>query len=113
MKTGEAATRLWLAIKNTRLEPKPFGGYEDIGAVFILAVLLGLILRLLARIHFLPRSAMVIFALFHGPTDLVHWVTLTGTGIGYGWMRVASGSTTAPALMHATYNLTLCLLAGA
>jgi membrane protease YdiL (CAAX protease family) len=54
----------------------------------------------------------VIFAVFHGPTDLVHWVTFTGTGIAYGWMRVASGSTTASALMHAAYNLTSCLFAG-
>ena len=225
MKTGETANRLWLAIKNAPLEPEPFWGYDDIGAFFLLAVSSGLILRLLARIHFLARSAIinpgigiqsgvvmflgaglysilrfrygqptlkrlgwvmprtihivtavslgpafaagialylrlrnqiapripiaellvlgfvlgpsleesllrgcilpvlaqttgtipavittaVMFALFHGPTDLVHWVTLIGTGIGYGWMRVASGSTTAPALMHAAYNLSACL----
>lgn len=42
----------------------------------------------------------VIFAFFHGPTDLAHWVAFTATGIAYGGMRVASGSTTAPALMH-------------
>jgi membrane protease YdiL (CAAX protease family) len=55
----------------------------------------------------------VVFAVFHNPMNLVHWVTLTTTGIAYGWMRVASRSTTAPALMHAAYNLALWLLAGA
>jgi membrane protease YdiL (CAAX protease family) len=55
----------------------------------------------------------VVFAVFHAPMDLAHWVTLTATGIAYGWMRVASRTTTAPALMHAAYNLTLWLLVGA
>jgi membrane protease YdiL (CAAX protease family) len=49
----------------------------------------------------------VVFALFHGPTNLAHWVSFTATGIAYGWMRVASRSTTAAALMHAAYNLGL------
>ncbi len=52
-----------------------------------------------------------LFALFHGPTDLVHWVSFTATGIVYGWMRVASCSTTAPVLTHAAYNLSLFLFA--
>jgi membrane protease YdiL (CAAX protease family) len=52
-----------------------------------------------------------LFALFHGPADLAHWVSFTATGAAYGWLRVASRSTTATALMHATYNLTLFLLA--
>jgi membrane protease YdiL (CAAX protease family) len=51
------------------------------------------------------------FALFHGPTDLPHWVSFTTTGLAYGWMRMASRSTIAAALMHATYNLILFLLA--
>src|SRR5215469_16508388 len=59
MKIGEAAHRLWLAIRNARLEPEPFWGYEDIGAFFLLAVSSGLILRLLARTHFLARSEIV------------------------------------------------------
>jgi hypothetical protein len=59
MKTGEAANRLWFAIKNARLAPAPFLGYEDIGAFFLFIVLLGLILRLLAPIHFLARSAII------------------------------------------------------
>jgi membrane protease YdiL (CAAX protease family) len=53
----------------------------------------------------------VLFALFHGPTDLQHWVSFTTTGIAYGWLRVVSRSTTAPAVTHATYNLVLFLLA--
>lgn len=55
----------------------------------------------------------VIFAVFHGPPNLAHCLTFMATGIAYGWMRMASRSTTAPALMHAAYNLTLSLLAGA
>ena len=51
------------------------------------------------------------FALLHQPADLGHWVSFTATGVAYGWIRVASGSTMAPALMHATYNLALCLSA--
>ena len=49
----------------------------------------------------------LLFALFHQPTDLAHWVSFTVTGVAYGWIRVASGSTMAAALMHATYNLAL------
>ena len=215
----------WLVIRNTRFEPHPFWGYEDIGAFLLLAVLLGLILRLLVRFQFLSRSAMdnpsiglqsamvtllgaglyfvlrlrhrqpvlkplgwvvpqmsyiamalmmgpsfaagialylrlrnqvsstipieflilglvfgpileeslfrgcllpllvqttgtlpavivvaVLFALFHRPASPVHWVSFTATGVAYGWLRLASHSTTAPALMHAAYNLSLCLL---
>jgi len=53
----------------------------------------------------------VLFALFHGPTNLEHWVCLTVAGIAYGWLRVASHSTTTAAVTHATYNLFLVLLA--
>ena len=226
MKIAGAENNHWLAIKNARLEPQPFWGYEDIGAFLLLAVLLGLVLRLLVHLQVLSRSAMdnpsvglqsavvtllgaglyfilrlrhrqpvlkplgwvvpkvvyivtavivgpsfaagiamylhlrnrfttpipigdllilglvfgpileesffrgcllpvlvvstgtvpaimitgVVFAVFHGPVDLAHWATLTATGIAYGWMRLASRSIMAPALMHATYNLSLWLL---
>jgi membrane protease YdiL (CAAX protease family) len=224
MKVGEEAKNRWLAIKNARLEPQPFWGYEDIGAFFLLIVSLGLILRLLARFHLLSRSTIinpgvglqsavvaflgaglyfvlrfryrqpvlkplgwvvpqlayiitalivgpsfaagialylrlrnqitppitigellvlglgplleeslfrgcllpvlaqttgtipaviitaVLFALFHGPTNLVHWGSFTAAGIAYGWMRVASRSTTAAAVMHGAYNLSLYLI---
>jgi membrane protease YdiL (CAAX protease family) len=225
---GEAKDQR-LAIRNTRFEPHPFWGYEDIGAFLLLAVLLGLILRLLVRFQFLSQFAIVnpsvalqaavvallgaglyfilrlryrqpvlkplgwiipqmqyivmavmagpsfaagialylrlrnrvpptipisellilglvfgpileeslfrgcllpilaqstgtipavvitafIFAVFHEPTNLAHWLSFTATGIAYGWVRMVSGSTTAPALMHAAYNLTFGLLAGA
>ena len=51
----------------------------------------------------------VLSALLHQPTDLAHWVSFTVTGAAYGWMRIASGSTAAAAVMHATYNLALFL----
>jgi len=227
MKVGQAAKTHWLPISNTRRDPQPFWGYEDIGAFVLLLVSLSLILRLLAHFHFLSRFAImnpsvglqsavvvilivglysvfrfrhrqpvlkslgwvaprmihivaalivgssfaagialylrlrnqsipptptvellvlglilgplleesffrgcllpvvaqttgtipaviiaaVLFALLHGPTNLAHLVSFTGTGIAYGWMRVASRSTTAPALMHAAYNLSLYLFA--
>lgn len=229
MKIVGAGNNHWLAIKNARLEPQPFWGYEDIGAFLLLAVLLGLILRLLVHLQVLSRSAMdnpsiglqsamvtllgaglyfilrlryrqpvlkplgwvvpqmryivialmlgssfaagialylrlrnqvtppipvsellilglvlgpileeslfrgclmpllaetmgtmpaiiitaAIFAIFHGPTNLGHCLTFTATGMAYGWVRMASGSTTAPALMHAAYNLAFGLLAAA
>jgi membrane protease YdiL (CAAX protease family) len=53
----------------------------------------------------------LLFALFHQPADLAHWASFTATGAAYGWIRVASRSTTAGALMHATYNLTVFLFA--
>jgi membrane protease YdiL (CAAX protease family) len=52
----------------------------------------------------------VLFALFHRPESPVHWLSFTATGVAYGWLRLASRSTMAPALMHAAYNLSLCLL---
>ncbi|HWO32269.1 MAG TPA: type II CAAX endopeptidase family protein [Candidatus Acidoferrum sp.] len=53
----------------------------------------------------------LLFALFHSPANLAHWASFTGTGVAYGWIRVTSRSTTAPALAHAAYNLALLLLA--
>src|SRR5215467_1710703 len=58
MKIAGAGNNHWLAIKNARLEPQPFWGYEDIGAFLLLAVLLGLVLRLLVHLQVLSRSAM-------------------------------------------------------
>lgn len=43
-------------------------------------------------------------AVFHGPMDLAHWVTLTVSRIAYGWTRPASRTTTRHALMSAAYN---------
>ena len=53
----------------------------------------------------------ILFALFHQPPNLAHWVSFTATGIAYGWIRVASRSTAAAAVMHATYNLAVFLSA--
>jgi membrane protease YdiL (CAAX protease family) len=53
----------------------------------------------------------ILFALFHQPPNLAHWVSFTATGAAYGWIRVASRSTMAAALMHAIYNVALFLVA--
>jgi len=53
----------------------------------------------------------LLFALFHSPANLVHWASFTGTGVAYGWIRLSSRSTTAPAFAHAVYNLALFVLA--
>jgi len=53
----------------------------------------------------------ILFALFHQPSDLAHWMSFTVTGLAYGSIRVASRSTMAAAAMHAAYNFALFLLA--
>ncbi len=53
----------------------------------------------------------LLFALFHQPSDVSHWVSFTVTGVAYGWIRVVSGTTTAATLMHATDNVALWLSA--
>jgi uncharacterized protein len=55
----------------------------------------------------------ILFALIHGPTNVGHWLAFSAAGILYGWLRVASGTTTAAAILHGVYNLTLILLSGA
>ena len=52
-----------------------------------------------------------IFALFHRPADLVHWISFGLTGIAYGSIRAISGSTTGPAIAHSAYNLILLFAA--
>ena len=52
------------------------------------------------------------FALFHNPADFAHWVSLSGSGVAYSWIRLTSRSTTAATLTHAAYNLVLLLFAG-
>jgi CAAX protease family protein len=53
----------------------------------------------------------LVFALFHNPVNFAQWVSFSGSGIAYGWIRVTSRSTTAAALTHAAYNLVLLLFA--
>jgi membrane protease YdiL (CAAX protease family) len=115
-----AGIALYLRLRNQVTPPIPISELVTLGLVLgpILeeSLFRGCLLPLLAlSVGTKPAVIItaVIFAVFHGPRSLVHWVALTATGIAYGWMRMASRSTTAPALMHAAYNLTVFLLAGA
>src|SRR5208337_3707890 len=111
-----AGIALYLRLRNQITPPVP------IVELLVLGLILGPLLEeSLSRGYSLPVLAQttgtipaviitaVLFALFHGPTNLVHCVSFTGTGIAYGWMRAASRSTMASALMHAAYNLVLFL----
>jgi membrane protease YdiL (CAAX protease family) len=51
----------------------------------------------------------VLFSLLHAPSLPAQWLWFTTTGLAYGWMRIASGSTLAAVAMHASYNLTVAL----
>ena len=53
----------------------------------------------------------VVFSVSHVGNDAVHFWSAISTGIAFGVMRVLSGSTACAALMHASYNFTLCWLA--
>src|SRR5580692_981173 len=53
----------------------------------------------------------LMFALFHNPSNLSRWVSFSGSGVAYGWIRMTSRSTTAATLTHAAYNLVLLLFA--
>lgn len=71
----------------------------------------GYLLPLIARAIGNPMAIIVsagLFALFHGPADIAHGVSYMISGIAYGWIRVASETTTAAAVAHAVYNLVLC-----
>ena len=78
------------------------------------SVFRGCLLPVLARTLGSTASVVataVLFSAFHGPRDVTHWVWFGATGVAYGWLRLASHTTTAAALMHATCNLTLFLAA--
>lgn len=47
------------------------------------------------------------FATFHPISTPVQWLCVLTPGSAFGWIPVNSGSTSAAALMHATYNATL------
>jgi len=111
-----AGIALYLRLRNQITPPIP------IGELLMLGLVLGPLLEeSLFRGCLLPVIAQttgtipaviitaVVFALFHGPANRAHWVSFTATGIAYGWMRVASGSTTAAAITHAAYNLSLLI----
>jgi len=72
------------------------------------------ILPLIARTAGNPLAILAsvsVFAVFHAPTDLAHGVYFLFSGIVYGWIRVASRTTTAPTLAHAACNLILLVSA--
>jgi membrane protease YdiL (CAAX protease family) len=113
-----AGVALYLRLRNRFTTPIPIGELLILGLVFgpILeeSFFRGCLLPVLTlSTGTIPAVILtgVVFAVFHGPVDLAHWVTLTATGIAYGWMRLAARSTTASALMHSAYNLTLYFFA--
>jgi membrane protease YdiL (CAAX protease family) len=70
----------------------------------------GCLLPLIARTSGFPAAVILtalVFAFFRQPPTLLHCACFAVSGILYGWARVATDSTTAAALMHAVYNLTL------
>lgn len=72
----------------------------------------GLLLPLLARSSGAIIATLVtalLFSVFHQPRTTVQWAWVVATGVAYGWIRLASGSTTASAMMHIAYNSTLLL----
>jgi membrane protease YdiL (CAAX protease family) len=85
-----------------------------LGPILEESVFRGCLLPVLARTLGNIASVLatgVLFAAFHAPSDIIHWVWFMTTGLAYGWLRVASRTTTAPALMHVVCNLTLFLAA--
>jgi len=84
-----------------------------LGPVLEESLFRGCLLPVLARTFGNVMAVIVtalLFALLHGPASLAHWFWFTATGVAYGWLRVASRTTTAPFFMHAAYNLTLFLV---
>jgi len=70
----------------------------------------GCLLPLVARTSGVPAAVILtalVFAFFHQPLTLLQCACFAVSGILYGGVRVASGSTTSAALMHCAYNLTL------
>ena len=93
-----------------------------LGPVLEESVFRGCLLPVVHSYHFVCEDAeaviaaflvatAVLFAAFHAPSDITHWMWFTTTGLAYGWLRLASQTTTAAALMHAVCNLTLFLTA--
>lgn len=108
---------LYLRLRNQSVPPIPILELLLLGVVFgpILeeSLFRGCLLPLLAQTTGNLASVIItalLFALFHKPGNLAHWVSFTGTGLAYGWLRLASRSTIPGALMHASYNLSLFIL---
>jgi len=105
-----------LAVKST--SPTPFSHISlellalaaTLGPVVEESFFRGCLLPIIARNSGTPAAVIltaIVFAIFHQPPTLLHCACFAVSGILYGWVRVASGSTTAAALMHSAYNLTL------
>jgi membrane protease YdiL (CAAX protease family) len=75
---------------------------------FFRGCLLPVIARTAGKLMAVVTTALL-FAAFHAPLTRAQWIWITAAGIAYGWMRLASRSTTAAALMHASYNFALFL----
>ena len=75
---------------------------------FVRGCLLPLLLPSLGSTFSVLATAFL-FASLHGPHALLQWFWYLTTGAVYGCLRLASGTTTAPWLMHSTYNLGLFL----
>jgi membrane protease YdiL (CAAX protease family) len=81
-------------------------------------MLFWLLLKLFLRLRFPTILACIVtvlltacgFAFAHERAGLSLYATI-GTGIAFGYMRVASQSTAAAAVMHGAFNLVLSLLA--
>jgi membrane protease YdiL (CAAX protease family) len=85
-----------------------------LGPILEESVFRGCLLPVLARTVGNTASVVataLLFAAFHSPRDATHWAWFCVTGVAYGWLRLASQTTTAAALMHATCNLSLFLAA--
>ena len=81
-----------------------------LGPILEETVFRGYLLPVLGRTLGITMSVManaVLFAAFHAPPDITHWIWFTATGLSYGSLRVASRTTTAAAFMHAICYLTL------
>jgi membrane protease YdiL (CAAX protease family) len=105
-----------LAVKSTSPTPFPHISLEllalaaTLGPVVEESFFRGFLLPIIARNSGAPAAVIltaIVFAIFHQPPTLLHCACFAVSGILYGWVRVVSGSTTAAALMHSVYNLTL------
>lgn len=75
---------------------------------FFRGCLLPLVARSMSSVAAIFVTALL-FSVFHQPRTMVQWGWVVATGVAYGWIRLASGSTTASAMMHIAYNSTLLL----
>ena len=112
-----SAVALYLRLRNQSVPPIPILELLSLGLVFgpILeeSLFRGCLLPLLAQTTGNVAAVIItalLFALFHKPANLAHWVSFTGTGLAYGWLRLASRSTIPGVFMHASYNLSLFIL---